>query len=324
MMNTASRRIAMFSVGMLVGMAMPVLAQAQEFPGKTIRMVVPNSPGTPVDIMARLMAPDMAKDLGQPVVVENRAGASYLVGLEYVARQPADGYTIAAVSVTSMAILPATEKDLLRFDPLKDLPPFIGVMEGRLVVGSASTFPWKTLDELTAYGKANPGKLNYGSSSATVRLSSEAVIGDRGLSVTYVPYSGGGAYLQALVAGEVQMGFLAESAAMQFGDRFRILAVTGEQRSANFPGVPTFAELGHPQIRGLGNSLNARAGTPAAVLTRLHAAASRTLRQPDVKALFAKNQFDISEQAPEVAMKRLLDEASVFSAIARKAGIQPR
>ena len=121
---------------------------AQDYPSKPIRYIVPNTPGVIVDTVARVMAAEMGKNLGQPMVVENKPGGNHAVGFEYVAKQaPADGYTVVSVLVPSMAILPVTAKEL-RFDPLKDLPPVIGLAEGKYVFGSAASQPWKTLAEL--------------------------------------------------------------------------------------------------------------------------------------------------------------------------------
>lgn len=266
----------------------------------------------------------MSKTLGQPIVVENKPGATTIIGYEYVAKQvPADGYTIAAVLVTDLATLPVTVKDL-RFDPLKDLPPVIGLAEGRFVMGSAAHLPSKSFNELVANAKANPGKLNYGSASVIGRLSAEAVIRQLGLDIVYVPYASGAAYLKGLVAGEVHMGFLAASAARNFGDKFRVLAVTGEQRMPALRDVPTFAELGFPNLRGLSHSLNAPAGIPKAAFDKLHAAASRALQQPAVRAGFQKLQLEITEQSAEVANRRAAEEARYLADIARKAGIQPQ
>ena len=204
---------------------------AQDYPSKPIRYIVPNTPGVIVDTVARVMAAEMGKNLGQPMVVENKPGGNHAVGFEYVAKQaPADGYTVVSVLVPSMAILPVTAKEL-RFDPLKDLPPVIGLAEGKYVFGSAASQPWKTLAELAAAAKASPGKLNFGESSPPVYLLAELLLRDLGLNVVHIPYSSGGGYLQAIVAGEVQMGFVGEGSAIGFGDKYRVLGVTGAQRS---------------------------------------------------------------------------------------------
>jgi len=175
-----------------------------------------------------------------------------------------------------------------------------------------------------AYAKDNPGKLNYGSPAPTVRLPLEALAGAAGVRLVHVPYVGGGPYMQALVANEVQVGLIPESVAKTFGERFRPLAVTGQRRLAAFPDVPTFNELGFPQIKGLAYSINMPAGVPKPVVDRLYAAASAALRDPDTRAAIAKMGFEVLEQSPEVAAKALADEAAFLSDVAAKIGLKPQ
>lgn len=308
----------------LAGLAgAPASTLAQDYPSRLIKLIIVNAPGTSSDLAARAIAPEMSKVLGQPIVVENKAGANSLIGFEYVAKQePADGYTMVALNVTSLATLPLIVKDL-RFDPTRDLPPIMDISEGRYIFGSAASVPWKSFKELVVHAKANPGKLNYGASSSGTRLPTEALIRAVGVDVVHVPYSNARSYVQGLVAGDVQMGFVNEQIATSMGGKFRALAVTGERRLPAFNDAPTFAELGVPQIRGISNSLNVRAGTPKHAIDRLHAAASRALQQPEIKAQFAKIRLEIIADTPEAAARRLAEEAQFFGDIGRKIGIRP-
>lgn len=293
---------------------------SQEFPTKPLRFVVANTPGSPPDLVARILAPDMSKVLGQPVIVENKPGAGQRIGLEYVAKQvPADGHTIASVVVPTLAILPLTVKEL-RFDPLKDLLPFIEFAEGKLVLGSSSRLPWKNFQELVSYAKQNPGKLNYGASGQNVRLPVESLIQKFGIDIRYVPYNAATPYYQALVAADVQLGLLAESTAVSFGEKFRVLGVTGERRSATLPDVPTFAELGHP-LPGLTYSVNAPAGVPRPAVAKLYASASHALKQPGVRNALEKQQLEIVDRPPEVAVKHLAEVGKFLAEVAKKVGI---
>jgi tripartite-type tricarboxylate transporter receptor subunit TctC len=299
-------------------------AVAQEFPSRYIRLVVPYAAGATLDTVARVVGDEMAKDLGQPVVVENKPGADAIIGFEYVAKQmPADGYTIVIAAVSGLATLRLTTKEL-RFDPLKDLPPLTDLVEGKYVFGSSSGQPWKTFKEFVAYARAHPGQLNYGASSTTVRLQTEALLHELGIDVLYVPYRSGAAYIMAVATGEVQMGFVAEGSAITAGERFAALAVTGQVRSATFPDAPTFVELGLPGIRGVRYSLNVRARTPKPVFDRLYTAASRALKQPNLRAQLGKLRLDVVGDTPQVAATRLGEEASVFTAVAKTAGIGPQ
>lgn len=297
---------------------------AQEYPVKPITMVAANNPGTNPDTVARIMATEMTKFLGQPMVVENKPSTNGVIGYGYVAKlAPADGYSLVAVSVLELASLQATVKDL-RFDPLKDLPPLIGLAEGKNVFGSASKLPWKTFNEMVAHAKANPGKLNYGAPGANVRIPMEVILRNFGLNVIHIPYASGGSYLQALSSGEIQMGTLGEGSAVGMGERFRVLAVTGQTRRAPFLEVPTFRELGLPQIPGLGYSLNVATGIPKPAFDKLAAAAAKTLELPDVKARFAKIGLDILSEPSDAAAKRLAEAGKLFTETAKAIGLEPQ
>ena len=310
-----------FIAASLLGMA---AACAQDYPNRAIRLVVPSSPGTSPDLTARIMAPELSRNLGQPVIVENRAGADMIVGFEYVARQvPADGYTLAAAVASNLVMLPLITQGL-RFDPLTDLPPFIGFAEARLVLGSSATVPWKTFDEMVVQARANPGKYNYGASSPNIRLMMEVLLRRLGLNVVYIPYSAGAAYVQAFAAGnDIQMGFVSDTLVVNLGDRVRAIAITGDKRFAKLPTAPTLGELGYPKMPGLSFSLNARAGTPAPILQKLYAAASRTVQQPEVRALFEKANLVVVDENPEAAARTLAEQAAFFADVARQVGIQP-
>jgi tripartite-type tricarboxylate transporter receptor subunit TctC len=297
------------------------LAAAQEFPARPVLLVAPAAPGTPADIVARIMQPVIGQLLGQPVVVENRTGAGSLIGYEYVAKRPPDGYTLASVSVVQLASFPPTVKEL-RFDPLKDLVPVIGLVEGRLFLCATTKVPWNGMKEMITYSKANPGRLNYGSSAPNTVLLSEALYRELGVNAVHIPYPTGGGVIQGLVAGDIQLGFIGESAVIPLKGRLQVLATTGEGRSPLFPDTPTFAELGIPNVPGLGYSLNAPAGTPKEIITKLHDAAARALDMPEVKARFAQHQLVIVKSTPEAAAKDLADQGALFSDVATKIGFK--
>ena len=298
--------------------------QAADYPEKPIRVVVPSTGGTSPDIVARILSTGMSKILNQTIIVDDKPGADGIVAYEFVAKQnPPDGYTIALVNIPAMAGLPATIKDL-RFDPMKDLVPVILAAETQYIFASNNAVPWKTFKELIAYSKANPGKLNYGFVGANLRLLTEAFIQDQQLNVVNVPYKGGGPYVQAVVVGEVQMGYIGESSAV--GQRQKIvgLAATGPIRRPTFPDVPTFTELGYPQITGPAFALSVPSTVPKAVFDKIYATASRALKTPEVRESFAKAQFDVLDIGPEGALKRLQDEARFYTTLAKKAGVEPQ
>lgn len=298
-------------------------AGAQGFPAKPIRFIVPNPPGTSPDAVARIMSFEMAKTLGQPIVVENRPGADAMIGYEHVAKRvPADGYTAAVGAIQSLAIAPVAVKEL-RFDPFRDLTPVIGIVEGRLVLASAASLPWKSFNGMIAEMRANPGKYNYGSSSLSVKLATEAMLRRHGLDVTAIPFGGdGAARVRAVVAGEIHIGLIAEQFAISFGEKVRVLAVTGNRRTTAFPDVPTFGEVGLPDLKGVSYSLSVASATPREAVATLYASASQALRQASVRSQLEKIRMEVVEQSPEVAAKQLADEARFFAETARKLGLQ--
>ena len=306
----------------LAGAALAAGASAQDYPNKPIRLIVPSNPGVPMDMVARTLAPSMIKAMGQPVIVENKPGANLVIGMEYVVRQPADGYNLLLVAVGSLATLPVSVKDL-RFDPLKDLPPVIGLAEDRYTFGSSSSLPWNTIQELVAHAKANPGKLNFGASNNSVRMLAEAVTRGSGMNVVYIPYSQASAYLTAMVSGEVHMGVLPTAVTIPWGDKFRVLAVSGSTRQPPFMHVPTFAELGMPQIPGTSYSINVATGTAKPVIDRVYAAGSYALQQPEVRDQFVKMNMVIVPETAEAAARKLADEARFYADVARRIGLTP-
>ena len=291
---------------------------AQEYPNKLIRFVVPTTPGSSNDIAARTVGQEMSRILGHPIIVENKPGADQVIGMEHVAKYaPADGYTMVIVSVVGAALLPLINKNL-RFDPLKDLVPVISLGEVKNVLSSSSEFPWKTFLELVTYAKGNPGKISYGSSTPSLLYPMVLILRDLGIDASYVPYSTGAQYLLAIARAEVHMGMTSATGSLNLGRRVRILAVTGEKRTPPFLEVPTFAELGHPNIRGLSLSLSVRSVTPKAIFDKLHAAASRALQQPEVKTVFERNTMEVTNDTSEAAARRLAEEVKFFVDIAQK------
>lgn len=308
---------------LVVGATMMPASWAQDYPSRPVKIVVPNTPGTLYDVIARALGPEMSKVLGQPIVVENRPGAAQIIGYEYVAKAPPDGYTLIAGLSSELAILPLVSSNL-RFNPLKDLPPVAGIAEATLVFGSSSSKPWKSVSELVAYAKANPGKLNYGSSSPGILLPMLALVQGYGIDAVNVPYNGGGPFVLAVISGEADMGFMPESNAITGGDRFRALAVTSPERLASFPDTPTFAELGTLKIPSNSYTINAPAGTPKAVIARLQAAITTALKQPEVRTQLERSRLRIVELTPEAAAESLAERARIYADIAKRAGIPPK
>ncbi len=298
-------------------------AFGQEYPNKTVRIIVPSSAGTLTDLVPRAITAEMSKILGQPVVIENRTGASGLIATEYVAKQvPSDGYTVLSANVVDLAIMPLVTKDL-RFNAQTDLAAVIDIAEGYVVLVSSSKFPWKNFAEWVAYAKANPGKVNYGASIPTIRLPIVQLSQILGLDLFYVPYGAGGPYTQAILAGDV-MGFLSELPILANLDKLVTIAVPASKRLPSLPNVPTFAELGYPNV-GSTNvfALTVPTGTSGVVIERLNAAASKAMQTAEVRQHFDKIKAYPVGGTPQSSAKRLADLSNAYAEAARKAGIRP-
>ena len=267
-----------------VALSLAAPANAQEFPNKPLRMVVNYAPGGSTDIMARMIAGRMGDKLGQTVLVENKPGGNATIGTLFVARAPADGYTLLIQS------LPAVSKVFnknLAYDTDKDFEPVTGVYRGIYVLAVNNSLPAKTVKEFIDYSKANPGKLNYGSFGVTTQLTMEMVKSGQNMSIVGVPYKGSAPVLQALVANEVQAtidlpGVLTP---MVKDGRVRILAAAGDARLPQMPDVPTFAELGYPKVKAsVSVGIWVPTGTPAPIVARLIAAGMDAVKSPEVTA----------------------------------------
>ena len=298
-------------------------ANSQEFPARPVRIIVANPAGSGSDIIVRIIVPEMSKNLGQSVVVEPRPGADQLIGAHYVARQvPADGYTVGVYTLGNLAAVPSLVKDP-RFEPLKDLPPFITMVAGRSYLGTPPNAPWKNFDEMVAQAKANPGKFNYAATSVSQRLRMEPVLMKYGLNIVSVPYPTTGAAEAATYGGQVHLIFANASQVSKKGGMWA-LAATGDQRHPKFPEVPTFRELGLPPVPGAEYSMHAPAGTPRAVIERLHGAVSRALQHADVVERMDKLGYEIINDSPQAALQYLTMQVRLASDVAKKIGIEPQ
>jgi tripartite-type tricarboxylate transporter receptor subunit TctC len=264
---------------------------APRYPDRPIRIVVGFPPGGPNDVMARVLAQRLSANLGQPVVVENRAGAGGVIGSDAVAKAAPDGYTLLFASAP-FVMAPALQAKM-PFDTLKEFTAITKVAESPMVLMVPSTSPFKSARELVDHAKANPGKLNYGTGGigSTPHLTTELLAMVTGAKFTHVPYKGGGESIKGLMAGEIDLlidSVTSTAAAFQSG-RVRALAVTQARRSPKLPDVPTFEEAGIRQFdmtHWVG--LVAHAGTPPDILTRLRAESVKAVRSPDVEQKLAE------------------------------------
>jgi tripartite-type tricarboxylate transporter receptor subunit TctC len=277
-------------------------AQAQTWPSRTIRLIVPFAPGGAIDVMARLLAARMQESLKSPVIVENKAGAGGNLGADYVAKQPADGYTIL-YNTNGQAISPATYKTL-PFDPFRDFIPVTQLFASNLMLASSPKLNVKTLSELIAYAKANPGKLNYGSSGVgnPLHLTMELLKLRTGIEVQMVPYKGDGEITNALINGEVDIAVVPVVTAKEqvLAGSLRGLAVTANRRAIGLD-VPTVSEQGVAGFDAGGwQGLFVPANTPEDVVKRIQTEAKKAFETPAmqdrVNTFALLNVFSTSEE----------------------------
>jgi tripartite-type tricarboxylate transporter receptor subunit TctC len=279
-------------------------ARGQDFPNRPIRVVVPYAAGGGTDITTRTVQARAMELLGQPLIVDNRAGGGTLIGTRAVQNASPDGYTLGVMD-PAFIINPTLVRDA-GYNALKDFASVTLITTVPLILMIPSSIPPKTVQELVEYARANPGKLNYGSpgSGSAGHLAVEQFRSFFGLKMSHVPYKGGGPALAAVVANEVSILVIGSNAIPLILDgRLRGLAATSAKRLAALPAVPTFAELGFPQVNvQTFAGLVAPAGTPRPVIQRLHAAFAGAVQTPDVKTRLEQlNQFPIGNTPGEFA-----------------------
>ena len=310
----------------LAAFALP--AQAQDYPTRPIRIIVPYTAGGSSDSVARTVGDKLQGRLNQSVIVENRPGGNAFIGTEYVAKAPADGYTLLLAGMTTHAAAPALYKKL-PYDPVKDFAPITNVIESPIVVVVHPDVPANNLKELVAYAKANPGKLNYGSAGVgnTLHLAGEVFQSVTGTRLTHVPYKGASQALGDLMGGRIQVMFdLPQTPLPQIqAGRLKALAITGKERLAILPNVPTAAEAGFPDYRfATWIGLVAPAGTPAPIVAKLHAEVVKAVTQPDVMDSFAQRAMVVApSESPEAFARMIKSENERLGQVIRAAGVEP-
>ena len=309
-------------------LCLPVLASAQpaKYPAKPIRMVVGYAPGGGSDIMGRLIAQQMAEAMGQQVVVENRAGAAQNNAAEFVAKSPADGYTVflssAALGI-NVSLYPK-----LNYDPVKDfIPAALFATSPNLLLVHPS-FPAKNGREFIAVAKKNPGKLNFSSSGSgsSQHLSGEMLKIQIGVDMTHIPYKGSAPSMTALASGEVDFSFnnIPSAQPLMTPGRVRALAITSEKRSALLPELPTMIEGG---VKGFVTQtwygVLVPAGTPADIVNTLNAVIVKAVQKEDFRARLAQTGADTITETPEYFRKYLQEEIERWGKVVKASKAKP-
>ena len=306
--------------------ASSVLAQdaAANYPNRPIRIIVCVPAGGGVDTVTRIVANGLQKRLGQPVVVENRAGAAGNIGADLVFHSNPDGYTLLAAQAAPLTINPLLYKKM-NFDPTRFEPVAImTVIPNVLLV--RPDFPAKTAKEFIAYAKANPDKINYASQGIGTTSHLTAALFERvtGTKLVHVPYKGTAPALNDLIAGQVDMIFMELASAIKLHEagRVRILAVATAKRIANLPDVPTLGEVGATNIESSAwNAIVAPPKTPAAIVTKLNKAINEVLQDSEVQTHFAKLNLRAADGSPAKATAFIKQETTVWSDVIKEAGV---
>ncbi len=302
-----------------------VTGQAQEtYPTHVVKIVLPVLPGSTTDIVARLVASQLSETWGKPVIVENMAGAAMNIGSEYVAHADPDGYTLMICPPSPLAINQLLYHDI-KYDPTKFVPVAMLVKIAN-VLAVRPDFPAKSVEELLAYGKANPGKLTFASQGvgSTAHLSGSELEVLGSIKMVHVPYHGAQPALTDLMSGNVDMFFdtLTTSVPLYRSGKLRLLGVASEERSKDVPEIPTIAESGIPGFRSITwFAMAAPPGTPAALVEKINRDTAAILKKPEVVEKFQALRLDVMGGTTADAAKFIGDETRLWGRVIKEANI---
>jgi len=303
-----------------------VAAQAQgAYPNRPIRLLLPASPGGPVDVIARTIFSGLSEALGQVIVIDNRPGAGGIIGAEIVVRAAPDGYTLMFAHSGPLAIETALHSKL-SYHPLKDFAPvsLVAASPYALIVNNAT--PARSVKELVALARSQPGKLHYASGGlgTGLHMAGELLNLAAGVKITHVPYKGAGPGIAALMSGEVNMMFNGVSSALPHvkAGRVRALAISSAQRAPLLPDLPTVAESGLRYDTSGWYGLVAPAGTPKAVTGKLQASLHQAINKPEMKSRLSAQAIDGIASTPEQLTKHLREEIAKWTTVVKSAGLK--
>ena len=331
-MNAQIKNLWIFVFNLLVVFSLcglPGYSQAQDYPNKPIKMIIPFSPGGASDLVGRILQTKFGDLLGQPLIIENKPGASGNIGMELAAKSAPDGYTLFLGNIGTMAINPALYPNI-KVNPLRDFISVTEVVDVPSALVTTASFPTSTVAELVTYLKANPGKFNFASpgSGSANRLQTDRFMGLTGTKLVHVPYKGGaGPAAVGMVGGETQMMFVTLSSAQEFikSGRLKGLAVTSPSRMPELPNVPTISEAGYKDLTGGSwQILAVPTGTPRDIVNKLYTATINTLMLPEVKEKLEKQgAIVVTSKSPEAAREFLSNETQRWGRVVKETGATP-
>ena len=324
-----SRFALMLAMAVLAAPCVSSPSQAEDYPSRPVRIIVPFGAGGPADVTARLLGNALQERLGQPFVVENRTGAGGLIGTEAAAKAPADGYTLLMMSNTQTAnesLVPGAQR---KYELMRDLLPIAPVNYSDLVIVVHPSVQAKTLTEFIALAKSQPGKLNYASSGrgTPYHMAGELLKTMAGIDVVHVPYRNSGEARSGVIGGQVQMMIDAVPAmAPNVGEnQVRALATTGKTRSSVLPNVPTAGEAGVPGYEAtIWLGLMAPAGTPKPIIDKLNAAVNAAVKRPEIVKLWTEQGAVPMSMTPEEFDKFLRGDIVKWAEVVKKFGDKPQ
>jgi tripartite-type tricarboxylate transporter receptor subunit TctC len=316
--------VALTAVALTLAAFGPAPARAQSYPSKPIRVIVPFAAGGAVDVLARLVSAKMSDSIGQPVIIENRAGAAGNVAADAVAKSPPDGYTILQ-NTNGQAISPALYKSL-PFDTVKDFTPVTQLVASQLLLVATPSLPAKSVQELIALAKAKPGSLNYGMTGIgnPLHLTVEMFKHAAGIELQAVPYRGDAPLNTALIAGEVHLAVVPFATAKPHVEagRLRALAIPGAKRSPALPQVPTIAESGLPGFESSSwQGWFVPANTPGEIVALIQREAAKALNAPDVRERLEATANEVVGSTPEAFAAVFKNDLAKFAKVVKDAKI---
>ena len=317
-----------FSVAMVaVGFSLSAfgLGHAQPYPTKPIKLILPYTPGSPNDALARLVAPRLSSRLGQPVIIDNRPGGGTTIGTKAVMTAEPDGYTLLFTNTPTHVIAPLLSKSFT-FDPIADFVPIVTVGSSFLVMVIAPSVPANSVQEFVAYAKANPGKLNFGFGQGTFpHLVGEMFKAETATDITDIPYKGGGQAVTDMLGGQIHLnlGTVSTLAPLVRSGKLKALAITGTARSADLPEVPTMIESGFPNVTTVTYyGLMGSAGTAANVVDRLNREVAEALKSPELTSGITKLGFEPKSGSPQDFAALIAEQARRWAPIVKATGFQ--
>jgi len=313
-------------IALLLAFASTAFAQGG-YPSKSIRWIVPYTPGGITDSVTRQIAQRVQEGLGQPVVIENKPGANSILGVDVAAKSPADGYSVVTV-IAAHAANATLYAGKLPFDPVKSFAPISLVATAPLILCVSNDFPVKDAKDLIAYARANPGKISYATSGigSASHLTTELLQQTAGVKMTHIPYKGTAPGLAALLGGEIQMMVDVPSSMMPMvrAGRIRAIGLLAAKRTPGAPEVPTLEEAGGPAIEGsTWVMFLAPAGTPREAITRLNSEVSKAMANAELRARFEQLGIEPIGTTPEQAGRFLEDEIAKWARVINTAGVKP-